>query len=112
MTEDVTKATKILIEDESNSTHMTESAQQKAVERHSLEQQHVWEKLAQLQKVYDSQVVYMVGKEQMRIRNGTSLLRRVALSAFLWLRDNTRSKVQALNLTVDKLVEVGFDKEV
>jgi KUP system potassium uptake protein len=110
--EEAAKATKVLIQDQSNGSCTTESAQHKAVDRHSIEQIQVREKLAQLQSVYDSQVVYMVGKEQMRITEGTSLFRRVALSAFLWLRDNTRSKVQALNLAVDKLVEVGFVKEV
>jgi KUP system potassium uptake protein len=39
------------------------------------------------------------------------ILRCVILSAFLWIRDNIRSKVQALNVAVDKLVEDGFVKE-
>jgi KUP system potassium uptake protein len=42
----------------------------------------------------------------------TSILRSVILSAFLWIRDNTGSKVQVLNVAVDKLVEVGFVKEL
>lgn len=71
--------------------------------------------LAALDAAYTHQVVYVVGKEQMRIRKGkglTGLIRRVALEAFLWLRGNTGSRVAELNLEVEKLVEVGFVKEV
>jgi len=68
--------------------------------------------LTSLQKAYETQVVYIVGKEQMRIRAKTRIWRRVALGAFLWLRDNTRSKMASLNIPVEKLVEVGFVKEV
>jgi KUP system potassium uptake protein len=75
-------------------------------------QQEIAATLAHLQATYESQVVYVVGKEQMRIRKETGLARRLFLSAFLWIRENTRSKVQALNVAVDKLVEVGFVKEV
>ena len=76
----------------------------------SFDQASVSTKLATLQHAYDSQVVYVVGKEQMRISPKTNFVRRILLSAFLWLRENTRSKVQALNVEVDKLVEVGFVK--
>ncbi len=68
--------------------------------------------LATLHKAYATQVVYIVGKEQMRIRAKTRIWRRVALSAFLWLRDNTRSKMANLKIPVERLVEVGFVKEV
>ena len=68
--------------------------------------------LATLQKAYATQVVYIVGKEQMRIRAKTNIWRRVTLSAFLWLRDNTRSKMANLDIPVERLVEVGFVKEV
>ncbi|KAF7506602.1 hypothetical protein GJ744_011639 [Endocarpon pusillum] len=94
------------------SASTTEAAQRHNSIKPSFEQMHVSEKLANLQRAYESQVVYVVGKEQMRISEGTPLFRRIALNAFLWLRDNTRSKVQALNLAVDKLIEVGFVKEV
>ncbi len=48
----------------------------------------------------------------MRISDGTGLLRRVALEAFLWLRENTRTRIQARNVAVEELIEVGFVKEV
>lgn len=68
-------------------------------------------RLAELQKAYDKQVLYIVGKEQMRIREATRIGRRVLLNAFLWLRENTRSKIASLKIPTDKLVEVGFIKE-
>jgi KUP system potassium uptake protein len=34
------------------------------------------------------------------------------LTIFLWLRDNTRAKVASMNIPVEKLVEVGFVKEI
>ena len=81
-------------------------------ERSSIEQKELREKLAELQRAYESQVVYIVGKEQMRIQKGTNIVRRIVLEAFLWIRENTRTKVQAMNIGVHKLVEVGFVKEI
>lgn len=79
-------------------------------------QQHVRQALASLQAAYDDQVVHIVGKEQMRIRevrgwgNVSGMSRKIVLAAFLWLRSNTGSKVANMNLDVEKLVEVGFVK--
>lgn len=81
-------------------------------------QQRVREALDSLQAAHDDQVVHIVGKEQMRIRevqgwgNVKGLSRKVALAAFLWLRSNTGSKVANMNLDVEKLVEVGFVKVI
>ena len=110
--EKAAKTVHVSCQDQSSDAYTTDSAQRKDPIRPSLEQLHVSEKLADLQRAYESQVVYVVGKEQMRVTEGTPLFRRVVLNAFLWLRDNTRSKVQALNLAVDKLIEIGFVKEV
>ncbi|KAL8743680.1 MAG: hypothetical protein Q9184_008084, partial [Pyrenodesmia sp. 2 TL-2023] len=73
------------------------------------------QELSSLQSAYQDQVVYVVGKEQMRILEVTGCkprgwCRRIALAAFLWLRSNTGSKIANLNVDVDKLVEVGFVK--
>ena len=84
----------------------------------SSNQQYVRAALASLQKAYEDQVVHIVGKEQMRIRevrgwgNVGGAGRKVALAAFLWLRSNTGSKVANMNLDVEKLVEVGFVKVI
>lgn len=81
-------------------------------------QQHVRQALASLQDAYEDQVVHIVGKEQMRIREvrGWGSVRgagrKIALAAFLWLRSNTGSKVANMNLDVEKLVEVGFVKVI
>ena len=68
--------------------------------------------LEKLNSAYENQILYIMGKEQMRIKKGTNIWRRVLLNAFLWLRDNTRSKMAAMRLQNDKLVEVGFIKDI
>ncbi|OAP55813.1 potassium uptake protein [Fonsecaea erecta] len=78
----------------------------------SLEQSALTERLSELQHAFSKQVVYIVGKEQLRVKARTNIVRRAVLEAFLWVRENTRTKVQALNIPVDKLVEVGFIKEI
>ena len=59
--------------------------------------------LAKLQEAFDRQALYIIGKEQMKIRIGTGIWRKILLSAFLWLRDNTRTKVNHC-LHVSRLV--------
>ncbi|KAI4252270.1 MAG: hypothetical protein L6R42_008039, partial [Xanthoria sp. 1 TBL-2021] len=81
------------------------------------QQEHVRRGLLSLVAAYEDQVVYVVGKEQMRIREVLGCkprgwCRRVALAAFLWLRSNTGSKIANLNVDVDKLVEIGFVKVI
>ncbi|KAI9780431.1 MAG: hypothetical protein M1839_006705 [Geoglossum umbratile] len=68
--------------------------------------------LARLQQAYDRQVLYIIGKQQMKIKPGTGVWRNVLLSAFLWLRDNTRAKIANLRVSADRIIEVGFIKEV
>ncbi|XP_044721491.1 potassium transporter [Hirsutella rhossiliensis] len=68
--------------------------------------------LMRLDRAYSQKVLYIVGKGQMRVRTGTSIMRRILLVTFLWLRDNTRAKVANLRLTMERIVEVGFVKEI
>ncbi|KAK3497415.1 potassium transporter hak-1 [Neurospora hispaniola] len=68
--------------------------------------------LARLDRAYASKILYVVGKEQMRIKTGAPIARRLMLSVFLWIRDNTRAKIANLQLAMDRLVEVGFVKEI
>ncbi|KAK3694429.1 potassium transporter-domain-containing protein [Podospora appendiculata] len=68
--------------------------------------------LARLDRSYASKVMYIVGKEQMKINLNSSVGRKVALSIFLWIRENTRAKIANLQLAMDRLVEVGFVKEI
>lgn len=77
-----------------------------------LRDQVIRRELAKLDRAYASKVMYLVGKEQMKIKMGTSLVRTVTLASFLWIRDNTRAKIANLRLAMDRVVEVGFVKEI
>jgi len=60
-----------------------------------------------------TQVVYIVGKEQLRlVLAHNNIAKRFVLGIFLWVRDNTRAKVASMRIPVEKLVEVGFVKEI
>jgi KUP system potassium uptake protein len=77
-----------------------------------LRDERVRGELARLDRAYASKVLYVVGKGQMKIRAGTSVFRRVLLGTFLWIRDNTRAKIANLRLAMDRVVEVGFVKDI
>jgi len=78
--------------------------------------------LQALDKAHSTQIVYLVGKAQLRILGprsrspnelvGTRAFRRVVLGVFLFLRENTRARVAAMRIPVEKLVEVGFVKDI
>jgi KUP system potassium uptake protein len=68
--------------------------------------------LTKLQQAFDRQVLYIIGKEQMKIKSGTGIWRKILLKAFLWLRDNTRTKVANLRVQPDRVIEMGFVKEL
>jgi KUP system potassium uptake protein len=76
------------------------------------------EELKHLRSSYTSQMVYILGKEVMKIRNSGArfspwgLLRHFFLWIFLWLRENSRTKLADMNIDADKLIEVGFVKEI
>lgn len=68
--------------------------------------------VAKLQQAFDHKILYIIGKEEMRIKPGTKIARNILLRAFLWIRDNTRTKIAALGVPNDRIIEVGFVKEV
>jgi KUP system potassium uptake protein len=68
--------------------------------------------LAKLEDAYAHKVLYIMGKEQMKIKEGTNYARRALLWVFLWIRDNTRNKIGNLRVPTDKVIEVGFLKEI
>lgn len=88
------------------------------------------QELATLRVACSEQTVYVLGKEAMRIREagppgkgtgnqrasiGTRIAgwpRRLVLAMFLWIRENSRTKLADLDIDVDKLIEVGFVKEI
>jgi KUP system potassium uptake protein len=68
--------------------------------------------LAHLDRAFAAKVMYVIGKEQMKIKTTASIFRRIILTTFLWIRDNTRAKIANLRLATDRIVEVGFVKEI
>ncbi|KAB5551020.1 potassium uptake protein [Coniochaeta sp. 2T2.1] len=78
----------------------------------ALEDQQAAAELARLDRAFAAKILYVVGKEQMHIRTSTPLGRRAVLVIFLWIRDNTRAKIANLRLAMDRVVEVGFVKEI
>lgn len=68
--------------------------------------------LAKLDAAFTHKVLYVLGKEQMKIKDKTNFFRKGLLWLFLWLRDNTRGKMANLNISADQLIEVGFLKEI
>jgi len=68
--------------------------------------------LAKVQQAFDRQILYIIGKEQMKVKVGTSIWRKVLLKTFLWLRENTRTKIANLRVPTDRVIEVGFVKDV
>ncbi|KAK3627505.1 hypothetical protein LTR56_019191 [Elasticomyces elasticus] len=68
--------------------------------------------LSQLQAAYDHRVLYVVGKEEMQVKQGTPIWRKILLRTFLFMRDNTRNKMANLKVPTERLVEIGFVKDV
>ena len=75
---------------------------------------HVRKEVEALRDAETAQTVYLIGKQTMRVkrRAGTSIFRRLALEAFLWIRENSRRKLANLDIDPDSLVEVGFVKDI
>ncbi|KAH6950398.1 potassium transporter-domain-containing protein [Ilyonectria sp. MPI-CAGE-AT-0026] len=77
----------------------------------------VREEVEALCRAQDAQIVYMMGKQVMKIRRGHGsivkwAIRKLALEAFLWIRENSRTKMADLDIDVDNLIEIGFVKEI
>ncbi|KAI1279915.1 potassium uptake protein [Xylaria sp. FL0933] len=77
-----------------------------------LDDAKIRQELACLDRAFATKVSYVVGKEQMKVKVGASLFRRLILETFLFIRDNTRAKIANLRLAMDRVVEVGFVKEI
>lgn len=69
-------------------------------------------RLEALEHAYNHEVMYIIGKEQMKVKIGTNLVRRFFINAFLFVRDSTRTKIASLNVPLDRVIEVGFVKDV
>jgi KUP system potassium uptake protein len=69
-------------------------------------------RLKALEDAYKSQVLYIVGKAELQIPISRNYLRRFFLGAFLFVRDLTNAKSTSLKIPMDKMVEVGFIREL
>lgn len=69
-------------------------------------------RLIKLEEAYAHKVLYIIGKEQMKVKTDASIARKFLLHVFLWIRDNTRNKMANLRVPTDKVIEVGFLKEI
>lgn len=69
-------------------------------------------RLTVLERAYNHEVLYIIGKEQMKVKPGTNFLRKALLRAFLFIRENTRTKIASLDVERDRVIEVGFVKDV
>ncbi len=68
-----------------------------------------------LNKAYEDQTVYIIGKEVMKVRREKSVkgfFRFMILETFLWIRENSRTKLADWDIDADSLVEVGFVKQI
>ncbi|EFX00057.1 potassium transporter 8 [Grosmannia clavigera kw1407] len=81
----------------------------------------VSQELETLHEAALSQVVYIFGKEVLRVRKPVAgkarwglkrCTRNMLLELYLWIRENSRTKLADLDINVDRLVEVGFVKEI
>jgi KUP system potassium uptake protein len=97
-------------ENPDNSTdHVTFS---RPTEKETFSKSRYEEELAKLDTAYAHNVLYIMGKEQMKVKEGSNYARKVLLSIFLWIRDNTRNKMANLRIPTDKVLEVGFLKDI
>jgi KUP system potassium uptake protein len=69
-------------------------------------------RLEALERAYSHKILYITGKEQMKVSEGTNIVRRFFLHIFLFIRENTRTKIASLDVPMDKVIEVGFVKDI
>lgn len=98
----------------STSVELNEDAEPQGAASRSAESRdsHLAHRLSALDVANQAQVVYIVGKEQLRLLSHNNIAKRFVLGIFLWVRDNTRAKVASMRIPIEKLVEVGFVKEI
>jgi KUP system potassium uptake protein len=70
-------------------------------------------RLSRLDTAYSQQVLFIVGKEELILKDtGINFIKRGFLNAFLWVRTTTNQKVSSMRIPTDKLIEVGFIREI
>jgi KUP system potassium uptake protein len=94
------------------STQAASSKDEKSSQEEKASGISIGAELATLEEAYSHRVLYIIGKEQMKIKASANIFRKVLLSAFLWIRDNTRTKIANLRVPTDRVIEVGFVKDI
>ena len=84
----------------------------KAVDEKKHSEEHILAELAKLDEAYEHQVLYIVGKEQLKISAKNNIFKKVLLHMFLWIRENTRTKIANLRVPTERVFEVGFVKDI
>ncbi|TGZ81375.1 potassium uptake protein [Ascodesmis nigricans] len=74
--------------------------------------QRLLAELELLEEAYQKQIVYIFGKEQLYLPKETRWIRKLILSLFIWMRDNTRSKPVEFDVSIERLVEIGFVNQI
>lgn len=69
-------------------------------------------RLTALERAFNHEILYIIGKEQMKVKSDTNFIRKVLLYTFLFIRENTRNKIASLDVDRDRIIEVGFVKNV
>ncbi|KAJ5633463.1 hypothetical protein N7490_009802 [Penicillium lividum] len=87
-------------------------ARSPTIEKHEDSRRQGSDRLARLEEAYTHKVLYIIGKEEMKIKTSASVFRKVILCLFLWIKDNTRNKMANIGVPTDKVIEVGFLKEI
>lgn len=77
----------------------------------------IQQELGRLSRAGQSELIYVLGKQMMRPNPSQSnmlkrICRNMLLEIFLWLRENTRTKLADLDIDPDSLVEVGWLKQI
>jgi KUP system potassium uptake protein len=70
------------------------------------------QKLDALEKANKEGVVYIIGREQLKPNPTASFARRLALGAFIWLRQLSRSKVAEMDFQLADVFEVGVFTQI
>jgi KUP system potassium uptake protein len=73
----------------------------------------IQKRLETLDSAYRSQTIYLLGKEHLKMpERGVNIFKRFLLGVYLFMRDSTGEKVVAFRIPMNKMVEVGFIKEL
>ena len=88
---------------------MTETYNEKGKEPAS---DKIRDDLEKLDSAFAHQVLYIVGKNSLKLKPDTKIARKFLLGAWLWLRENTRSKIQNFKLPPTHLMELGFVNDI